>query len=275
MAKITGKRVIVTGASSGIGKAIAFELARKGTRLVLTSRRFDILEKVAQEIEHTFPQVTSPLVIACDVVNREQVNRVIHFCVEHFGGIDILVNNAGIGVYGSSEKTSSEDFRSQMEVNFLGSVHFILEAFPLMKQARKGLIVNVSSLAAKHGVPYLGAYGASKAALAVLSQSLHAELARSGISVLTVYPGYTETDLFKKEKKVGGARRPTGPYTSPQKVAEAVVRAIEKEKCELIPSVKGKALILCQSLMPWLVRKAMERIAYDLRDEEEASDGKT
>jgi short-subunit dehydrogenase len=275
MAKITGKRVIVTGASSGIGKAIAFELARKGARLVLTSRRFDILEKVAQEIENTFPQVTSPLVIACDVVNREQVNRVIHFCVEYFGGIDILVNNAGIGVYGSSEKTSSEDFRSQMEVNFLGSVHFILEALPLMKQARKGLIVNVSSLAAKHGVPYLGAYGASKAALAVLSQSLRAELARSGISVLTVYPGYTETDLFKKEKKVGGARRPTGPYTSPQKVAEAVIKSIEKEKYELIPSVKGKALILCQSLMPWLVRKAMERIAYDLRDEEEASDGKT
>lgn len=273
MAKVNGERVIITGASSGIGKAIAFALVRKGARLVLTSRQFDLLEKVAQEIACTFPQVTPPLVIACDVINIDQVRRVIHFCVEHYSGVDILINGAGIGVYGMCEKTSLEDFRSQMEVNFFGSVHFILEVLPLMKEVGKGLIVNISSLAAKHGIPYLAAYGASKAALAALGQSLHAELVRSGISVLTVYPGYTETDFFKKEKKVGGARRPDGPYTSPQKVAEAIVAAIEKEKCELILSIEGKALSLCQSLMPWLVRKVVESIARNLRDEREVFDG--
>jgi len=273
MVKIDGKRVILTGASSGIGKAIAFELARKGARLVLTSRQCDLLEKVGQEIKYTFPEVNPPLPIACDVINRDQVRGVIHFCVAHFGGVDILINGAGIGVYGACEKTSLEDFRSQMEVNFFGPVHFILEALPLMKEAGKGLIVNISSLAAKHGVPYLAAYGASKAALATLGQSLHAELVRSGISVLNVYPGYTETDFFKKEKKVGGARRPNGPYTSPQKVAETVVAGIEKKKRELILTVEGKALILCQSLMPWFVQKTMERFAHDLRDEKEVLDG--
>ena len=266
MVKIDGERVILTGASSGIGKAIAFELARKRARLLLTSRQFDILEKVAQKIKYTFPEITPPLATACDVTNRDQVRRVIHFCVEHFGGVDMLINGAGIGVYGACEKTSLEDFRLQMEVNFFGPVHFILEALPLMKEAGKGLIVNISSLAAKHGVPYLAAYSATKAALAALGQSLQAELAGSRISVLTVYPGYTQTDFFMKEKKLGGARRPAGPYASPQKVAQAVVRAIEREKHELILSVEGKSLGLCQGLMPWLVRKIMERIACNLGD---------
>jgi len=273
MAKIDGERVILTGASSGIGKALAFELARKGARIVLTSRQPELLEKVAQEIKYTFPEVTSPLAIACDVINREQVRRVIHFCVEHFGGVDILINDAGIGVYGACEKTSLEDFRSLMEVNFFGSVHFILEALPLMRKAGKGLIINISSLAAKHGVPYLAAYSASKAALAALGQGLEAELVGSGISVLTVYPGYTQTDFFRKEKKVGGARRPAGPYTSPHQVAQAVIKAIEKKKHELILSIEGKALSLCQSLMPWLARKGMERVARNLRDEKEVFNG--
>jgi short-subunit dehydrogenase len=207
------------------------------------------------------------------VTNREQAREVIHFCAEHYGGVDILINNAGTGVYGIFEKISLEDFRSQMEVNFFGSLHFILEALPLMKEAGKGMIVNISSLAAKHGVPYLAAYGASKAALAILGQSLDAELARDGISVLTVYPGYTQTDFFKKEKKVGGARRPFGPYTSPHKVAKAVITAIEKEKHELILSTEGKALILLQSLMPWVVRKGMERMACELREQKEVRNG--
>ena len=273
MAKVKGERVIITGISSGIGKAIAFALARKGARLVLTSRQFDLLEKVGQEIRYTFPEVTPPLAIACDVINREQVRRVIHFCREHLGGLDILINNAGTGVYGESERTSLEDFRSLMEVNFFGSVHFILAALPLMREAGKGLIVNISSPAAKHGVPYLAAYGASKAALATLSQSLDAELVGSRISVLTVYPGYTQTDFFKKEKNVGGAHRPDRPYASSQKVAKAVVAGIEKEKHELILSTEGKALVVFQGFIPWIVRRGMERIARQLRGEKGGPDG--
>ena len=273
MVKINQARVILTGASSGIGKAIAFELARQGAQLVLTSRRFDLLEKVAQEIKYTFPAIPTPQAITCDVTRREQVLRVFNFCMEHFGRVDILINNAGIGVYGPCERTSLEDFRCLMEVNFFGSLHFVLEALPLMRKAGKGLIVNISSLAGRYGVPYLAAYSATKAALAVLGQSLQAELAGSRISVLTVYPGYTQTDFFMKEKKLGGARRPAGPYASPQKVAQAVVRAIEREKHELILSAEGKSLGLFQGLMPWLVRKGMERVAFNLKVQGEVSDG--
>jgi short-subunit dehydrogenase len=273
MAKIHGQRVLLTGASSGIGKALAFELVRKGARIILTSRRLDLVEKVAEEINNAFPDTMIPVAIDCDVTNRKEVRKVIQFCVEHYGGVDILINNAGIGVYGACENTSLEDLHSLMEVNYFGPVHFIHESLPLMREAKKGLIVNISSLAAKHGVPYLAAYGASKAALAAFGQSLHAELAGSGISVLTVYPGYTQTDFFRKEKKLGGARRPAEPYAPPQKVGEAVVRAIEKEKQELILSAQGKALILGQRSIPWLVRKGMQRIARNLRDNKEVSDG--
>lgn len=266
MSNIKDARVLITGASSGIGKAIAFEFASKGAKLIIASRRFNALRKVADELEDAFPEIQAPLAMPCDITDRESVKKVIQSCVDHFGGIDILINNAGIGVYGNTDKTSVEDFRSIMEVNFFGSVHCILEVLPIMKRKGEGQIVNIVSVAAKHGVPYLGAYSASKAALATLSQSLSAEHAKSGISILIVYPGYTQTDFFEREKKVGGAHRPPGPYASPQKVAKAIVKAVENKKRDLVLSFKGKALALVQNLMPWLVDRAMERIAYKLRD---------
>lgn len=269
MLKIRDLRVLITGASSGIGKALAFEFADKGARLAMTSRSVDSLRKVADELEDTFPGIQAPLVVACDVADREDVSQLIKRCEDHFGGIDILINNAGTGVYGYSEMTTVEDFRSVMEVNFFGAIHCILEVLPLLKKERKGQIVNISSVAAMYGVPYLGAYSASKAALVALGQSLRAELAGSGVLIMNVYPGYTLTGFFEKEKKVGGAHRPPGPYVSPQRVAKNIVRAIKKEKQELVLSLGGKTLALSRSFMPWLVKMAMKRIAYKLRDKKE------
>lgn len=266
MVKIKDLRVLITGASTGIGRALAYEFADRGARLTLVSRRFGVLRKVADEIRDAFPDIQVPLAIPCDVTDRENVRRLVKNSVSYFGGIDILINNAGIGVYGNTEMTSLEDFRSIMEVNFFGAVHCILEALPIMREKSNGLIVNISSVAAKHGVPYLGAYSASKAALGALSQSLRTELSKSGVSIMVVYPGYTETDFFKNEKKVGGGHRPQGPYTSVQKVAKTIVRAVENKKRNVILSLEGKALAFSQSLMPWLVEKKMERIAYKLRD---------
>lgn len=269
MAKIKGSRVLITGGSSGIGRATAFEFAGKGAKLAITSRRLEPLRSVAEGIKDAFPKIQTPFALPCDVSNRGNVSRLVKSCMDHFGGIDILINNAGIGVHGNTEMTTLKDFHSVMEVNFFGSVHCILEVLPPMREIGKGLIVNIASVAAKHGVPYLGAYSASKAALAALSQSLRAELARSGISVMIVYPGYTQTDFFKNEKKVGGARRPVGPYASAKKVAKAIVKAIESEKLDLVLSLEGKALTYSQSLMPWLVERTMEKIAYKLRDKRE------
>jgi short-subunit dehydrogenase len=188
----------------------------------------------------------------------------------HWNGIDILVNNAGIGVYGDTDRTEVEDFRRLMEVNFFGSVRCILGVLPIMKRAGNGLIINIASVASKHGIPYLAGYCASKAALVALSQSLRAELSSTGISVMIVYPGYTQTDFFKKEKNVGGAHRPAGPYVPVHKVAKSIIKGIEKEKNDLILSATGKALDLFQPLVPKLVEWSMRRIALNLRDKQEA-----
>jgi len=270
MAIIDGSRALITGASSGIGRATSFELAKRGAILAVTARRLKTLRKVSDEIKNAFPNVQAPLSIPCDISNREDVGRLVKKCVDYLGGIDILINNAGIGVYGNAEMTTLEDFRSVMEVNFFGSVNCILEVLPRMKKIGKGLIINIASVAAMHGVPYMGAYSASKAALVALSQSLRAELAISGISMMIVYPGYTQTDFFKNEKKVGGAHRPAGPYAPARKVARAIIKAIESEKPDLVLSPGGKALKFSKSLMPWLPERAMQRIAFKLSDEKEA-----
>jgi short-subunit dehydrogenase len=269
LSNLKGLRVLITGASSGIGRALAFELARKGAELTLASRRLESLMKVSEEIKSTFPEASHPLIVRCDVTRRQNVRRLVENSVRRFGGIDVMVNNAGIGVYGGAEFTTLEDFRAVMEVNFFGAVQCMQEVLPIMKKAKKGLIVNITSVAAKHGVPYLGAYGASKAALAVFSQSFRAELSESGVSLMIVYPGYTQTDFFKNEKKVGGARRPRGPYASPLKVAKAIVKALESGKRDLVLSLEGKALALSQAAFPRLVDKAMDRIAYRLKERQE------
>jgi short-subunit dehydrogenase len=116
-----------------------------------------------------------------------------------------------------------------------------------------------------YGVPYLGAYSASKAALVALSQSLRAELWQSGVSIIIVYPGYTQTAFFDHEKKVGGARRPRGPFMSPDKVALAILNAIIHGKEDLVLSLEGKALSFSQRFLPWLVDIGMARIAQKLR----------
>ena len=269
MGKIRGSRVLITGSSSGIGKALAFEFARKGAILALTSRSLKRLRRAAKEIASAFPDVPVPLTLPCDVADREKVRGIMKNCMVHLGGIDILINNAGIGVYGETERTHLEDFRSVMEVNFFGSINCIFEALPLLNKNEKGKIVNIASIAALHGVPYLGAYGASKAALVALSQSLRAELAKNGISIMIVYPGYTQTNFFENEKKTGGAQRPPGPYASPQKIAKTIVRAVEKDKRDLVLSLKGKALAFSRSFLPWLVERSMERITDKLQDKKE------
>ncbi|MDH5706909.1 MAG: SDR family oxidoreductase [Candidatus Aminicenantes bacterium] len=266
-----GLRVLITGASSGIGREVALEFARKGAQLILAARRMDALRQVREQINTALPGAPDPLVVSCDVSDSKNVKKLVEISVRRFKGIDVLVNNAGIGVYGDTGLTALADFRAVMDVNFFGSVRCILEVLPYMKKAGRGLIVNVASVAAMYGVPFLGAYCASKAALVALSQSLRAELSGSGVSLMIVYPGYTQTEFFWKEKKVGRVRRPRGPYSSPVKVAKAIVKAVQCQKRNLVLSLEGKTLPLFQGILPLLIERVMERIAFQLRDGQEVS----
>jgi short-subunit dehydrogenase len=251
---------------------MALECARRGAVLALTARGEERLKQAANEIRVSFPQIAPPLIFPCDVANKKEVDYLLSKCAEKMGTVDILISNAGVGVYGSAERTLSSDYEWIMSVNFFGAIHCLLGVIPLMKQAGEGLIVCVSSVAALHGVPYLGAYSASKAAIATLCQSLEAELHHLGIKVMIVYPGYTQTDFFRKEKKVGGGRRPSGPYAPPEKVARSIIEAVEKGRRQVVLSREGKALYSTRALLPGLVGWAMRRIAARLKDSKEDQD---
>ena len=267
--RIDGSRIVITGASSGIGQSLSWITAGKGGSLVLASRNVDRLRAMASQIKKEFPETPEPLALRCDVADRRSVHCLIDTATRRLGGIDILINNAGISVYGDTERTPVEDFERLFDVNFFGPLYGMLEVIPQMKAKNHGIIVNIASLAAIHGVPYLGAYGASKAALAVLGQSLRAELSGYGIKILNVYPGYTRTNIFANEKKLGGARRPSGGYAPAARVARAVVKAIESEKSETVLTVEGKTMSLVKGALPRLVQTAMKRIALTLREGEQ------
>jgi short-subunit dehydrogenase len=269
--RIDGKHVIVTGASSGIGRALARSLAARGAVLTLAARRLDRLEELSREIGGRSGG-TPPVAVRCDVSDPDDVSRLVGGTVERLGYVDILVNNAGICVYGEAQRTSVDDFRDMMSVNFYGALHCVREVLPFMLRRGSGLIVNVATVAALHGVPYLAAYGASKAALVALSQSLRAELADTGVRLVIVYPGYTESEIYEREKHVGGARRPEFKYAPTEDVAEAVVRAIESGRRDLVLTAQGKALSVLRGVAPSVVERVMRRIARELRLSDESGD---
>ncbi len=264
MIDLKHKRILITGASSGIGKALSFELAKRGAHLILSARRKFPLEKLSEQIQYKHPGIRRPLVFPCDLSKMEEIQDLFSFCRDQLGCIDILVNNAGIGVYGEATLISLEDNKRIMDVNYFGAVQCMLEAIPLLKMNGWGVIVNICSVAAIHGVPYLSAYGASKAALQTFSQSLQAELRRDRISLLIVNPGYTRTGFFRKEKKVGKAIRPDGPYAPVREVARSITSAMIHHRQQIVMSGRGKALAVIHGIFPGVVRKVMLRIANQL-----------
>lgn len=264
--RLDGKRVIVTGASAGIGRSLASSLARRGAALTLAARDRVRLDAVVGEISEESPESRAPVAVPCDVSNESEVRNLIGGVVERWGGVDVLVNNAAISVFGEERWTSIQDYRSLMSVNFFGALFATREALPFMRRQESGLIVNVASVAALYGVPYLAAYCASKAALVAVSQALRAELAGTGIRIMIVYPGYTATEIYEREKKAGGARRPTGRYASAESVAEAIARGIERGTRDLYLTWQGRALGVLRGLAPFVVERAMRDIARDLAD---------
>jgi NAD(P)-dependent dehydrogenase (short-subunit alcohol dehydrogenase family) len=260
--RIDGKRIVITGASSGIGRSLALALGRRGADLVLGARHRDRLEIVAAQIAAENPDRHRPVVVPCDVTQREDVHRLLLAATAFLGGVDVLVNNAGASIYGDARLAAPQDYRAQFEVNFFGPLYGILEALPYL--APGSAIVNVGSAAGLHGVPYLAAYSASKAALAALGQSLRAEFAPRGIRVVNIYPGYTRTALFVREKRLGGARRPTLGFISPDTVARAVLRALEQGRDEVpvAPPAKGLALLWerLPAAMDWITARMASRV---------------
>lgn len=257
--QIRGSRAIVTGASSGIGQAVAEELARQGAKVVITARREERLRQVADAIVAQGGQAQIVVGDVSDPAVREKTLDVVRTA---YGGLDILVNNAGLGAMGRFDRSNSETLRRVMEVNFFSLVEMTRLALPVLKQGRRPIIVNVSSILGRRGVPHNSEYAASKFAVHGFSESLRAELARERIDVLVVSPGTTETEFF--DRVIQRNSKPAWPEHTPVSagyVARKTVQAIRQGRHEIVPYTWGKVLCWLNRLSPGLVDRLMARYA--------------
>jgi short-subunit dehydrogenase len=254
---IRGSRALVTGASGGIGRAIALELARHGSRVVLVARRADALERVAAEIRAAGGASET---VAGDITAAGVRRSALDRAQTAFGGLDILVNNAGRGAMGRFDEASPERLRDVFELNFFAAAELIREALPLLKQGNRPIVVNIGSILGHRATPRNSEYCASKFALRGLSESLRPELSRSGVEVLLVSPGTTESEFY--EHALNAAEKPPWPQQEPvsaEHVARAIVRAIQRGKHEIVPSARGRALVWLNRLAPSWVDRLMRR----------------
>jgi short-subunit dehydrogenase len=249
--ELENRVAIITGASEGIGKALACELVKQGARVVLAARSEDKLNALAAELG-----AARALAVPTDVTQPAQVERLVAQAVDAFGGVDILVNNAGFGMYGLVQETDWERLRQMWEVNFFAAVACTRAALPHLRR-RRGAMVNISSVAGKIPLPYMAGYCATKFALVAFSDGLRMELAPAGVQVLTVCPGRVRTKFhesaFREGKNLPGVFQRGQPAgVSAESVARATVRALRRGRRELIIPWRLRLAVQARNLLPGL-----------------------
>ena len=243
------KIVVITGASSGIGKETAIEFAKQGANLVLIGRRQNKLENIANELKKFDVSI---LTCQCDVSKKDQVETMSKTVLEKFDSIDVLVNNAGFAIYGSVSDLSIDEIESQMETNYFGMIYCIKYFLPMMLEKKRGHIVNVASVAASFGLPGIASYCASKFAMLGFSEGLKYELKDTGVGITVVSPIMVRTNFFDHpsfEKMPKYSRT----SLSPKKVAKTILRASNSSKLEIIVPSVARVVVWAKSNFPFLV----------------------
>jgi len=251
-----GKTVIITGASSGIGRALAFEMAARKAKLVLVARNREKLAAVESEIKAGGTEV---LALTADVSNEDDCHRLTDEAVKNFGGIDVLINNAGLSMRALFLDTDLQVIRRLMDVNFWGTVYCTKFALPHLL-ASKGSVVGVSSIAGYKGLPGRTGYSASKFAMHGFLETLRIENLKTGLHVLIACPGFTasnirNTALNGKGNMQGESPREEDKMMSAEEVAVHIVKAIEKRKNSLILTRQGKLTVFLNKFLPGFMDK--------------------
>ena len=245
-----GKVAIVTGASSGIGRAIALDLAREGARLALAARRQAALDELAAQIELLGGEA---LAAPADVTQPADVTRLIEATIRRFGRIDIVVANAGVYCRGDSTTLPAEAFEQALDVNFMGALRPTLAALPYLLAQRSGHIVLMCSMDGKKGIRSDGPYVAAKYAMAGFGDVLRQDLYGTGVEVSVVFPGRVATPMIES-LVVPGISKPI----SPEAVAGAVLDAIRRRRAEVIIPRRAGLLLLAHLVSPrlsdWAIR---------------------
>jgi short-subunit dehydrogenase len=250
--------VVITGASSGIGRAAALMFARLGGTVVLTARREGVLEEVAEECRQLGGRA---LVVAGDVTEPETLQRVAQAAVENFGRIDVWVNNAAVTLFGRLEETPYEACRRILDTNIFGYLHGARAVLPYFREQGRGIMINLSAQNGKVGSPYTSLYATSKFAINGLGESLRMELQDApNIHVCTVLAASIDTPLFQHGANyTGRAVKPLDPVYSAQKVASAIVRLALHPRRQAVVGHAGRQVLLLRTLAPATAEKLISR----------------
>jgi short-subunit dehydrogenase len=249
------RAVIVTGASSGLGVAIARAFAAEGAAIVLAARNADRLRQVAAGFSGEI------LAVPCDVSKRADVDNLITQTLARFGRLDILVNNAGAGMVAPVEFVEMRDAETLFETNFFGAFHCIQAALPHLKQQRRAHIVNVASISGLRAIPNIAIYSAAKAALVALSDSLRIELRGTGVGVTAVCPGrITDTAFFEQLTRYGPLKLYEGhQVVTPDAVAQAILEGVLKRRRLVILPSDARLLYRVNRFAPRLVDNILHK----------------
>lgn len=254
---LNNKRVVVTGASSGIGWHLALQLAAEQADVVVCARRKERLAELKSDIES---QGGKCICVAGDITELSTRTRLLETCQSQLGGLDILINNAGIGAMGRFDEAGSNRIRKIFEVNFFAVADMIQESLPMLKQGSESMIVNISSILAHRAAPLKSEYCASKFALHGLSDSIRAELSGNNIDILLVSPSTTDSEFFDSaiEDKTSKNWKRNGTMP-PEIVAAKTIRAIKKGKHEIILTHGGRFIVWLDRLVPGIANRMMAR----------------
>ena len=254
---MSNRVIAITGASAGIGRATALRVARNGDAVAICARRADRLQAAADEIEAAGGQALS---LVADVTREDDMTRFVVATVERFGRLDVMMCNAGYGIYGAIDRVTPEQMRRLVDVNFMGTYFAARTALAVFRRQARGHIVIVSSIVGKRGVPYMGAYAATKFAQVGMAECLRAEVQGSDIHVTVVLPASTVTEFSEvMSRESGFTTERKGPRQQAAEVAEAIARAIERPVPEVYPLKKARGLVALNALVPGMTDRIVKR----------------
>jgi short-subunit dehydrogenase len=256
--KFRGHVVLITGASSGIGAALARELAREGARLVLMARRRERLDALCTELAPA-----EAVAHVGDVTRRADLDAAVALAVERFGRLDVGIANAGFGVVGPLAKLGVEDYRRQFETNVFAAIETSKACLPELVKSR-GRLVLIGSVAGYISTPNASPYAMSKFAIRAFAEALRPELTPQGVSVTLISPGFVESEIRQVDNRGGWHAQAKDPLPSwlpmPADVAaKKIASAVHRRRREAIITVHGKILVWLSRFAPWVLRLAMRR----------------
>jgi len=254
---LKGRRVLLTGASGGIGRSLADQLAQAGACVAVVARQADKLNALVQSLKGHGAEAVA---IAADITSAADRQRAVQTAVERFGGLDVLINNAGVGSFAHFVDSTEEILRQIMEVNFFAPAELIRLAIGILSEGRQPCIVNVASMCGRRGIPAWSEYSASKFALCGLSEALRAELVRFSIDVLVIVPGLTRSDLGAHLLRNSGRMKIRFDQgMPPETVAAGIVRALVANRAETVLGGEAKWMLRLNRWLPRIVDRLIAR----------------